>query len=183
MSNKCLKALTWKAAYHNFSTNKMFVVSAKRKTQQIKYYWGWCHPHKNAWKLGKHVSSTRTFLCRLLLWFQLKNVQQFLRWRLIFHMVFQSIFQSLSRFSSQLPVERFFLPKGCWGKIYFLPYFTSVSLRSWNTSDIHDVGIKPSINNSIETWIVYQCLKTKNKVRRVAWAEILFVLFRSARNI
>lgn len=40
------------------------------KLKQIKYYWGWCHPHKNAWKLGKHVS-------KLFLAFQLKRKKMF----------------------------------------------------------------------------------------------------------
>lgn len=114
---------------------------AKMKTQQIKYYWGWCQPHKNAWKLGMHVSSTRTFLCRPPQ-FQLKNVQQFLRWRLIFRW-FSIRFSNLSlAFSTKLPGKQIFPLEGCWGKICFLSYFTSVSLRSWNRSDIHDVGIK-----------------------------------------
>lgn len=54
------------------------------RVQQIKYYWGWCHRHKNAWKLAEHVSK---IVSRFPV--TAEDVQQFLCWRLIFPEPFQ----------------------------------------------------------------------------------------------
>lgn len=67
---------------------------AKMKTQQIKYYWGWCQPHKNAWKLGMHVSSTRTFSLSSSP-VPIEKCSTISSLKIDFQMVFHSFFQSL----------------------------------------------------------------------------------------
>lgn len=90
-----------KAAAKCFEENKTRKQSVARGTQtriqQIKYYWGWCHRHKNAWKLAEHVWNIFSHFPAIT-----EDVQQFLCWRLIFPKPFQF---SPRNFPATLPLS------------------------------------------------------------------------------
>lgn len=60
VSNKCFEKAISKWNKRTSDSSPL-----EQEFMQIKYYWGWCHSHKNAWKLGKHAFHSENFLSSL----------------------------------------------------------------------------------------------------------------------